>query len=387
MKIAFISPHTFSYPGGVQKHTLALKGEFEKKGHQVKLIFPREEFPQKKDKDTILLGGALYMPGNASRINLSLNITPLAIYQKLRKENFDILHFQNFGVFLPWQILEVSTQFPKRPSNILTFHAFLDASRLFKELPTLIKVLNGYIIPKFDGVITVSRPVLSQLEYKGPTRIIPNGVDTIFFRPGIKKIKKFAVSKSPSDLEYTNILFVGRIEKRKGLIYLVKAFEVLRKKYKNIRLIVVGKGGEENKIKDYIKRHRIFNVFFEGEVKEKDLPKYYSTADICCFPSTSGEAFGMVLLEAMASARPVVAFANQGYKEVLTGKGAKFLAEPKNDQELAKRLDILIKNKKLRGEMGRWGQKEAKKYSWDKIAGQTLKFYDEVMQKQRSHYL
>lgn len=378
MNIGFISPHTFTYPGGVQKHTLALKKEFEKKGHTVKIIYPREKLHQKRGKDEILLGGALVMSGNASRTNLSLNVTPLSVKRKLKKEKFDVLHFQNFGLFLPWQVLGAVDQLEKKPLKILTFHALLDASKIFKDMPFFVDILNDYVLPKFDGIIGVSKPVLSQIKYNGPTKIIPNGIDLKFFNPNGEKIKKFVSSANTQ--KFLNILFVGRIEKRKGLIYLVKAFEILKKEFKNIRLIVVGEGDKKEKIEFYIKRHHIPDVFFEGKVKEKDLPKYYRTADICCFPSLYGEAFGIVLLEAMASAKPVVAFANQGYKEVLKGKGAEFLVQPKDTQELVKKLKILIKNDKKRKEMGEWGRKEAEKYSWEKIADQTLKFYEEAIQ-------
>lgn len=382
MKIGFISPHTFTYPGGVQKHTLSLKKEFEKRGHIVKIIYPREKLHQKRGKDEILLGGALVMPGNASRTNLSLNVTPLSVKRKIKKEKFDVLHFQNFGVFLPWQVLGAVDQLEKKPLKILTFHALLDASKLFKDIPFFMDILNDYILPKFDGIIGVSKPVLSQIKYNGPTKIIPNGIDLDFFNPKGKKIEKFASLSSVKSHQSSsiNILFVGRIEKRKGLIYLVKAFEILKKEFKNIRLIVVGEGDKKEEIEKYIKKHHIPDVFFEGKVKEEDLPKYYRTADICCFPSLFGEAFGIVLLEAMASAKPVVAFANKGYKEVLTGKGAEFLVQPKDIQGLVNKLKFLIKNDKKRKEMGEWGRKEAEKYSWDKIADQTLKFYQEAIQ-------
>ncbi|PJC48100.1 MAG: hypothetical protein CO034_00175 [Parcubacteria group bacterium CG_4_9_14_0_2_um_filter_35_11] len=399
MKIGFVSAHTFSSPGGVKKHTLALKREFEARGHQVKLILPRdtieesqsllyrkrqeEIFFQKGDRKTIFFGGALYIPGNASKTNLSLNITPLSIWMRLKKENFDILHFQNFGVFLPIQILEAASQLPNPPLKILTLHALWEASLILQEfppIPTLITIFKDYILPRFDGVIGVSAPVLSQIEYKGAQEIIPNGVDLNFFNPKGEKIGKFDRSRWHNDRrKVINILFVGRIEKRKGLIYLLKAFEILRKKYQNIRLIVVGEGEKRGEMEDFVKENNILDVFFEGEIQEKDLPKYYRTADICCFPSIYGEAFGIVLLEAMASARPIVAFANRGYKEVLVGKGSNFLVKPKDIGGLVKKLEILIQSKETRKEIGSWGREEAEKYSWSKIAQRTLNFYDKVI--------
>lgn len=375
MKIGFVSAHPFTYPGGVQTHTLALKEEFEDRGHSIKLIFPREEFPQKKDKDTILLGGAFYVSSNASKANISFQVTPLVIKRMLKKENFDILHFQNLGLFLPIQVLDASNSLKekgKKMLNILTLHAFWDASKIFRDWAFLIDVLNKNILPKFDGVIAVSSPVLSQIKYNGPIEIIPNGINLEIFHPKGKTIKKFSDGK-------VNILFVGRIEKRKGLIYLLEAFNILRKKHKNIRLIIVGDGERKDKMERLVKKKRIPDVFFEGNVSNVNLPKYYRTADICCFPSVYGEAFGIVLLEAMATAKPVVAFANKGYREVLKADGAEFLSRPKDFNELSKKIEVLVKNKNLRKKMGEWGRREAKKYSWTKVADRTLNFYDKVL--------
>ncbi|MFH0987448.1 MAG: glycosyltransferase family 4 protein [Patescibacteria group bacterium] len=386
MKIGFISPHSFNLPGGVKRHVLSLKKEFEERGHVVKLILPRgtlspsmllTKFADKKEKslgekDNIFFGGSVRVPSNASKANLSLNISPLSIWRRIRKEKFDILHFQNFGMFLSLQVLEAADQLEDLPLKILTLHALWDASFIFREMPTLIDVFNKLILPRFDGVIGVSQPVLSQIEYKGPKEIIPNGIDLSVFKPKGGNVERFVN-------QGLNILFVGRLEKRKGLVYLVKAFEKLKQKFKDTKLIVVGTGEKEKEIKEYIEKHQISDVFFEGEVGEKDLPRYYRTADICCFPSIYGESFGLVLLEAMASAKPVVAFANQGYKEVLKGRGADFLVEPEDTGNLAKKMEILIINKKKRREMAGWGRKEAKKYSWSRIARETLEFYKKVL--------
>lgn len=377
MKIAFISAHPFTYPGGIKTHILNLKRELEKKGHQIKIILPRDRFPQKKEKDFIFLGGALYIPGNASRTNLSFALNPYSIYKKLKEEKFDILHFQSFNPFLSWQILEISKHFFKNIINIITLHSVLDASWLSKEF-SIFEFLNKYILPKFDGVIAVSSPTFYQINYKGLKEIIPNGIDLNFFRPKGELIKKF------EDKKKVNLLFVGRFEKRKGLIYLLKAYKILKKKYHNLRLIIIGDGEKRKKIENFINENKLKDVFLEGKAELNQLPGYYRVADICCFPSIYGEAFGIVLLEAMASEKPIVAFRNQGYKEILIDKGKDFLVEPKNFKELAKKIEILIKDKSLREELGRWGRKETEKYSWDKIAKRTLDFYKKVI-KQKSN--
>ena len=211
-------------------------------------------------------------------------------------------------------------------------------------------------------------------KYKGPKIVIPNGIDLTEFNPQVSKIKKFQDGK-------INILFAGRIEERKGLIYLLKAYRSLPQS--NLRLIIVGDGKLKEECELWTKENNLENVHFEGKVSQKKLPSYFTTADIFVSPAIHGESFGIVLVEAMASGTPVVGFANEGYKGLLEGtKGQDFLAPPKNHKTLAKKISKLIENKKLRDEMEEWGIEEAKKYSWEKIAQEVLTFY-QLCQKQK----
>jgi phosphatidylinositol alpha-mannosyltransferase len=140
---------------------------------------------------------------------------------------------------------------------------------------------------------------------------------------------------------------------------------------------VVGEGPLKDDCQKWVERNRLENVVFEKAIKEKDVPFYYKTCDIYCSPAIYGESFGIVLIEAMASGIPVVAFANTGYRTVLEkGRGKRFLVKPRDYKTLAKKLEILIKNPGLRQEMGDWGLKEAQKYSWSKIADRVLAFYE-----------
>jgi phosphatidylinositol alpha-mannosyltransferase len=238
-----------------------------------------------------------------------------------------------------------------------------------KKFPQLFEVFVGFCNLRLDGLIAVSKTALKYFEkFKKPKIVIPNGVDLEIFNPNHKKIEKFLDGK-------INLLFVGRIEERKGLIYLLRAFSILRKKYRNLRLIVAGDGPEKENCQKFVKEKKLNEVEFLGKV-EKELPSLYVTCDIFCAPSIFGESFGLVILEAMASGKPVVGFANQGYKELLEGKkGSQFLARPKDVKDLAKKLEILIKNKKLREELGQWGIQEAKKYSWEKVTEKIIDFY------------
>jgi phosphatidylinositol alpha-mannosyltransferase len=341
---------------------LGLSKEFEKKGIETKIIVPRRKIWEKYEKNIILLGTSIPLNVAGTQGDLVFNLNPLAIKKLLEREQFDVLHFHNFIAPSAIQILEKSDSL-----NIITSHANVEAMPLIKKM---IGGLNNSINRKVSGVIGVAPFNLDLFDkFEGPKEVIPNGVDLLEFNPSIKRLNKF-------DQKKINILFLGRIEERKGLIYLLKAYKILKRKYNNIRLIIVGDGPLKNECQEYVQANKLDDVFWEGKQTGKIVAQYYSTCDIYCSPAIFGESFGIVLLEAMASKKPVVAFSNTGYKELLKGtKGEDFLATPKDEVELSSKLEKLIVDEKLRKEMGEWGLKEAEKYSWDKIADRVLNFY------------
>ncbi|MDI6591806.1 MAG: glycosyltransferase family 4 protein [Patescibacteria group bacterium] len=373
LRVGLISFHNFSQPGGVKRHVLGLYQEFKKRGIYSKVIAPRRKRAENYGKDIILLGTSFPFPFSGSKSDFSINFNPLAIKGLLEKEKFDILHFHNFGFPSTLQILERSDAL-----NILTFHANVFHSKFLKKFPGFLYLLNKLVQWKIHGIIGVAPLTLKIFKnYKGPKIVIPNGIDLEEFNPRGAKIEKFSKDK-------INLLFVGRIEERKGLIYLLKAFKILLEKFPNkIRLFVVGEGDLKEECQDYVKENNLKEVHFEGEITGEKLPAYYRSCDIFISPAIFGESFGLVLLEAMACQKPVVAFANTGYRQFLKGKkGKRFLAKNYDFGDLAKKVEILIKDQKLRKEMGEWGIKEAQNYSWPKIADQVLNFY-KICQKEK----
>lgn len=391
MKVGFISNHSFLRPGGVKAHILSLKNEFEKRGIETKVVIPRREKSESYDKDIIFLGRSIPIHFKGTEADFSFALNFKKISKTLKKEKFDILHFHNLGI-LGYQILKKS-----KALNILTIHTGYKKSEIFKENPfskmalkektKILKKFSSlpidYLIEevkkRMNGAIVVSPFGLDFCEgYLGPKTIIPNGVDLERFNPKVKKIKKFQDSK------YLNILFLGRIEERKGLIYLLKAYKILGEKFKNIKIIIVGDGALKENCRQFAKDHKLKNVIFEGEMPFQKVPSYFATADIFVSPAIFGESFGIVLLEAMASGCPVVAFANKGYKTVMRDKYKDFLAKPKDFITLAKKIEILIKNPKKRKEMREFGLKLAKEYSWPKIADRILDFYKLCQKNKKS---
>lgn len=368
MKVALISAHSFLRPGGVKNHILGLEKEYQKRNIETKIIVPRRKQSEKYEKNIILLGTSFPIEFCGGIADLNISFNPLSIESVLKKEKFDVLHFHNFSFPGTTQILFSPYSF--KTLNILTFHSNLKGSQFLRSFPIFISFLNKICQLRIDGIIGVSKLTLDFFkEYKKPKIVIPNGIDISKFNPKIPPALSFKDKK-------VTILFVGRIEKRKGLLYLLKAFAILEKKYpEKIRLLIVGDGPEKEKCLSFVGKGKLKNVIFLGEKKE-NLASFYNSADVFCAPSTFGESFGIVLLEAMACQKPVVAFANEGYKEFLKNKKGGILVKNKNYFELAKALEILIKNEKLRKKMGKIALKEAKEYSFEKIAQKVLEFYD-----------
>lgn len=363
-KVGFFPLHSFVNPGGVKRHVLALHKEFQGRGISSKIIIPRRLKNERYGKDIIFLGTSLEFSFYGSEGDFTICLKPSEIKRVLSQENFDILHFHNFGLH-SMQILAAS-----KSVNILTFHANIKGS---PTLALLFSAMKKFVMQKLDGIICVAPFQLAFFkDFRGPKVVIPNGVDLNTFHPGVTPIKKYKDGK-------LNILFLGRLEKRKGLIYLLYAYRVLRKKFDNIRLLIVGEGPLRKEYEGYVLKHNLQDVVFEPKTSPENASSYYATCDIFVSPAIFGESFGMVLIEAMACGKPVVAFANEGYKGVLTGKGAKFLVPPQDWRELARKIEILIKSEDKRKEMRQWGLHEAKKYAWPKIADQVLAFYNRVI--------
>jgi len=379
MKIALVSPYDFAHPGGVVNHILALDKQFCQMGHDVRIIAPASEAqvsPQIEGR-FIQIGKPRSVPvsGSIARISLSLRLSK-DIKAALAKEKFDIIHLHE--PFIP--MLCTATLRFSDTVTVATFHAFEGRPGYYVAWP-LFYYLMRRRNRRLSGHIAVSKPArrYASQHVPGTYTIIPNGIDLEHFNPQVPPIKRFMDGK-------INILFVGRMERRKGLDYLLKAYEDVRKNNDNVRLIVVGPGKVlRRSYERVVKKRAIPDVFFEGRVTYNELPMYYKTADIYCSPATGRESFGIVLLEAMALGKPIVASNIEGYRNVVTDGQEGVLVPPKDAKELALALEKLINNEEIRREMGEHGIETAKRYDWKIVAGRVLEYYKDAIT--RNNYL
>ncbi len=365
IKIALISPYDFAYPGGVTTHISRLADQFTARGHRVHIMAPCSGDPGAiKGYDFVPCGRPVPVPigGSVARVSLSVWKRP-KIKSLLRSGGFDVVHIHE--PFAP-----VPPNLGARTSSALTvgtFHAFHEHGHLYRMSKYMLRATPR----RLDGRIAVSDAARRYVDkfFPGDYRIIPNGIDYDRFVTPAPRLEEF-------DDGRINLMFVGRLEKRKGLRYLLAAYAELKWDYPELRLIVVGPGEPDVESQRVMSERNLTDVVFAGRVSDEMLPRYYQAADIFCSPATGGESFGIVLLEAMAAGVPIVASDIEGYHDVVTHGVEGLLARPRDGAALAGALRILIEDRARRDRMGAAGRVKARKYRWSVVASRVLEFYE-----------
>jgi phosphatidylinositol alpha-mannosyltransferase len=164
------------------------------------------------------------------------------------------------------------------------------------------------------------------------------------------------------------------------LPHLLAAFKQVKRQIPNSRLIVVGPGTRLRRgYEREVRRSRLEDVVFTGLVPYEELPRYYKTADVFCAPATGRESFGIILLEAMALGKPIVASSIEGYASVLAHNAEGLLVPPGDEDMLVRALLSLLTDESLRREMGARGRVKSLEYSWERVARDVLNYYMRVL--------
>lgn len=371
MKIALVSPYDFAYPGGVVNHISCLERNLTRMGHEVKIIAPASEAVSTFGDRFIPVGKPRSVPvsGSIARITLSPWLSS-RIKAILEREKFDICHLHEpLMPMLCTTVLRLS-----QAANVGTFHALGGKPGYDFGKPISTFFLKRWF-GKLNGKIAVSKSAMefASKYFPGDYNIIPNGVDLEHFSPEVSPIDQFVDDK-------LNILFVSRLEKRKGLNYLLEAFKQVKGEIPNSRLIIVGPGTRlRHKYEKWVRRNGVKDVVFVGYVSYDELPRYYKIADIFCVPATGRESFGIILLEAMAVGKPIVATNIEGYAGLVADGVEGLLVPPKNKEQLAQALISLATDDSLRQEIGARGRIKALEYGWEHIAQRVSNYYLRVI--------
>ena len=377
MRIALVSPYDFPYPGGVTQHIHYLDRHFRELGHNVKIIAPcgGDEPENLADNVVVTSSGVISIPfaGSKARIPYSPAVN-WRVKRALRAEDFDILHAHE-PLTLPVPVMALTHS---RAVNVGTFHTYRDNHLIYKYGRRVFRPF----FDKLHGKIAVSEAAKDTVAryFGGEFVIIPNGIDAERFGgEHVQPLEQYEDGRP-------NILFVGRLEPRKGFRYLLRAFPHVKKEFPRARLIVVGAYEREERASHlrYAREHHLTGVKFVGRVSDEELPRYYRSCHVFCAPSTGFESFGIVLLEAMAAGKPAVASNIHGYRDLLDDGKEGILAEPKDERSLAEALIRLLRDPAMQRDMGDRGRLKAQQYSWRQVALRVLQFYEELLDKKRS---
>jgi len=371
MKIGVVCPYDVFRGGGVQEHVLAQAAELRRRQHTVKIITPRpRNRPDNPPKNVIFIGSSAKVKTPISTsLELGATFTRDGIDDMLAAEKFDLLHIHEPEVPVLGSQLIAKATCP----IVATFHAIFPDTPLARTIETFRVPYSKSIYSKLKGITAVSDVAAGFVRQQTGRRvlIVPNGIDLDKYRP--KAIKKPVSDKT--------IVFVGRLEKRKGVLNLLAAYRELIKKDKSVHLRIVGEGPERQKLVEFVKNNKLSGVSFEGFVDETTKISLIRNADVFCSPALYGESFGIVLLEAIALGTVVVAGNNPGYAAVMQGEGASSLVDPSDTKAFSAKLDYFLTNQEARQKWQDWAKEYITQFNYQYIVDKYESLYKRIMEK------
>lgn len=373
LTIGLVLDTSLDPPDGVQQYVIGIGEWLRGQGHDVHYLVGQTEHRQLPNIHS--LSRNIRVKFNGNRTTIPLYASRKKIRTVLDEYAFDVLHVQM--PHHPLMAQRVILASDKRTAIIGTFHI-----AAYNRLVTVGNWLLGkWLRPslkRFDEIVSVSpaAQAFAKQTFGVETEVLPNVINYDLFR-NAKPLPQY-------DDDILTILFLGRLVPRKGCQLLLEAAALLaaRDDLPKFRVVICGKGPQASHLERFIEEHQLESIVeMVGFVSEVDKPRYYASADISVFPSSGGESFGIVLLEAMAGgSAAVLAGDNPGYRSVLSSQ-PHLLFDPHNSDQLAGLLANYLKKQQLRGEMRQWGETYTRQFDETVVGRQLLKIYETALHK------
>lgn len=366
MRIALACPYDWDAPGGVQVHVRQLAHRLQNRGHDVLILAPARSAP--RESFVVAVGRPVRVPYNGS-------IAPICPWpSSARRVARGLDKFRPDVVHVHEPLVPGTGMFATRKREepvVATFHAYADRAIMLSLMAPLLRP----VWRRLSARIAVSKAAASFVarRFHGDrVRVIPNGVET----------EEFARAEPARLPQGRKVLFVNRLDPRKGFATMVDAFRRLATTHQDLVLVVAGDGPDRGALRRLSPPLR-GRVIMLGNVPHDRLPSFHAACDVFCAPATGRESFGIVLIEALAAGLPVVASDIPGYREVVRDGVDGLLTPARDAQAVAAAVARILEDAELSKRLSEAGLETANRYSWDTVAGEIEAVYLDVVSQKR----
>ncbi len=373
MKIVQLTPYAMDRPGGVQTHVRDLSAWLRAQGHEVRIIAPPGD-PNHSEESLMPVGTArpFAIHGTSFEISRATRAQRAEAIAELRSWGADVVHMHTpWTPLLPFQIWQAL----KLPA-IATFHATLPENDGFDPLSAALRKVGHYFNRRLSRVVVPSQAPFQQwqaAQARPLPLILPPAIDLSAWRAA----SETAVAPNES----LRVVYMGRLEARKGVNVLLDAWQKVQTHLPDAELIIAGDGDEASTLHQQASRLGLTNLNFRPPPDTPTAQALIASADVFAAPALHGESFGLVLIEAMAAGALPVAAANDGFSTVMTGAGRDLLVPPGDATALADKMLWLARDAETRTTLSRWATEHAERFDVATVGGDYVNLYAEAVSK------
>ncbi|MFH1434222.1 MAG: glycosyltransferase family 4 protein [Pseudomonadota bacterium] len=371
LKICIISEYYYPTLGGITEHVYNFARNMIRMGHQVTLLTSNAGDSKGRGD---LQGLNIVRVGRSTEIYSNGSIARMTIGWRLHREveeffkqnSFDIVHIHSpLTPTLPLLCMKYITS-----PVVGTFHTDFRKSAALSFWRKKAQV----IIDNTDGLVAVSpisiRSICRYMEGEARFKLIPNGVDTEWFYPRKERLPKL-------DDGRPNILYIGRFDPRNGFSTMIDAFEIVKKSVKDARMVVIGYGPLQSYYLSRIPAELREDIIFVGK-SDIERPHYYASSDVICVPAKQA-ACSVAILEALATATPIVASDIDGFKWITKHEKEAMLVPVLDPNAYAQAMIKVLENRELKSRLQEKGLQKAMGLDWKLISADVLDLYYELL--------